>query len=46
MILINLYHLQDIAKKIEHIFKQHGVEVAWELLSIDERGAYVEKLDS
>jgi len=38
--------LQDIAKKIENIFKQHGVEVAWELLSIDERGAYVEKLES
>ena len=37
---------QDIARKIKQIFAEHGVDVAWELLSIDERGAYVEKLES
>ncbi|KAG7567057.1 hypothetical protein FFLO_01183 [Filobasidium floriforme] len=40
------HDFDDIAKKIKQIFSEHGVEVAWELLSIDERGAYVEKLES
>lgn len=34
-----------IAGKIKQVFKQHGVEVNWSLLSIDERGAFVEKIE-
>lgn len=36
--------LQGIAAGIKKIFKEHGVDVDWELLTIDERGAWTEEL--
>ncbi|KAJ9101881.1 hypothetical protein QFC21_003221 [Naganishia friedmannii] len=37
-------NFDGIAAEIKKIFGQHGVEVDWELLSIDERGSWTEEL--
>jgi hypothetical protein len=37
--------VQGIAVEIKKIFKEHGVDVDWELLTIDERGAWTEELN-
>jgi homoserine kinase len=33
-----------IAAEIRRIFKEHGVEVDWEVLEVDERGSWVEEV--
>jgi homoserine kinase len=33
-----------IAAEIQGIFKEHGVEVDWEVLEVDERGSWVEEV--
>ncbi|KAJ9116864.1 hypothetical protein QFC22_004521 [Naganishia vaughanmartiniae] len=37
-------NFDGIAAEIKKIFGEHGVDVDWELLSIDERGAWTEEL--
>ncbi|KAJ9097521.1 hypothetical protein QFC20_006178 [Naganishia adeliensis] len=37
-------NFDGIAAEIKKIFKEHGVDVDWELLTIDERGAWTEEL--
>jgi homoserine kinase len=35
-------NFEVIAAEIQRIFKEHGVEVDWEVLEVDERGSWVE----
>lgn len=39
------HNFDDIAHEIKRIFKEHGIEVDWEVLDIDERGSGVEEVD-
>lgn len=39
-------NFDSIAEAIREIFKQHGVEVDYEVLSIDTRGSWVEEVEA